>query len=173
MIRVEHQNGRESGRQRRVMAGLALILLSAGGCWSGRDSPESQVRAAITRAETLAEGKDLGGLKNLISDAYRDDAGNDQRAMVGLLFVQFRRHESIHLLTRIDRIEIQPAQASATVYAAMAGKPIASASDLPALRADLYRFDLSLAEERGVWRVTKSAWRPAVLNDFFASSPTN
>lgn len=121
----------------------------------------------IERAETLAEAKDLGGLKNLVSDAYHDDGGQDKRAILGLLFVQFRRYESIHLFTRIDRIEIRELHATARVFAAMAGRPIPRAEDLPALRADLYRFDLTLTEEGGEWRVTRSSWRPAVLTDFF------
>ena len=149
------------------MACLPLIAMSASACRSASDSPEAQVRATIGRAETLAEAKDVGGLKHLISDAYHDEPGQDKRAIMGLLFVQFRRHESIHLLTRIDRIDLhEPGQATATVFAAMAGRPIAAASDLPALQADLYRFDLTLADERGTWRVTTSAWRPAVLDDF-------
>jgi hypothetical protein len=153
------------------MACLALIA-SASACRSGADSPEAQVRTTIGRAETAAEAKDLGGLKELLSDAYHDEAGQDKRAILGLLFIQFRRHESIHLLIRIDRIDVRaPAQASVTVFAAMAGRPIATVSDLPALRADLYRFDLTLADERGTWRVTKSTWRPAVMDDFLRSGP--
>lgn len=115
----------------------------------------------------MAEAKDLGGLKALISDGYHDEAGQDKRAILGLLFVQFRRHESIHLLIRIDRIDVRaPTQATVTVFAAMAGRPIATVSDLPALRADLYRFDLTLVDQHGAWQVTKSTWRPAVMDDF-------
>ena len=152
------------------MACLALVAVSASACRSGDHSPETQVRATIGRAETFAEAKDLGGLKGLVSDAYHDEAGQDKRAILGLLFVQFRRHQSIHLLTRIERIDINPpAQATATVFTAMAGRPIPAVSDLPALRADLYRFDLTLDNERDTWRVTQSIWRPAVLNDFLPS----
>jgi hypothetical protein len=151
------------------MGWLVLIVLSVTACRSGEDSPGAKIRATIERAEAFTEAKDLGGLKDLVSDAYRDDAGQDKRAILGLLFVQFRRHESIHLLTRIDRLDIQPAQAAVTVFTAMAGRPIPSASALPALRADLYRFDLTFTEEGGVWRVASSKWRPADLNDFFPS----
>jgi hypothetical protein len=151
------------------MAWLALVVATVASCRPGDDSPDAKIRATIARAETLAEGKDLGGLKDLLSDAYRDDGGQDKRAILGLLFAQFRRHESIHLLTRVDRIDVQPAHAEATVFTAMAGRPIAGADDLPALRADLYRFDLTFVDERGTWRVTRSAWRPAILSDFSSS----
>lgn len=152
-----------------AIAWLALTVASAASCRSGDDSTDAKIRATIARAETLAEAKDLGGLKDLLSDAYHDDAGQDKRAIFGLLFLQFRRHESIHLLTHIDRIDVRPPQATATVFAAMAGRPIAGADDLPSLRADLYRFDLTLVEEHGTWRVAKSTWRPATLNDFSPS----
>lgn len=151
------------------MAWIALLCLSVTTCRSGQESPDARIRATIDRAEAFAEAKNLGGLKELLSDAYRDHAGQDKRATLGLIFVQFRRHESIHLLTRIERIELQPTQAAVTVFAAMAGRPIPSASDLPELRADLYRFDLTLFLENGAWRVTKSDWRAATLNDFFSS----
>ena len=174
MIHVNDPRGRgTAGRQLGVTVSLALVLLGAPGCWSDRESPESRVRTTVMRAETLAEAKDLAGLKDLVSDGYRDDAGQDKRAIMGLLFVQFRRHESIHLLTRIDRVDIQEGRAAVTVFAAMAGRPIPSASDLPALSADLYRFDLRLADERGAWRVTTAAWRPALLSDFFPSEAEN
>jgi hypothetical protein len=154
-------------------AGLVLLLVSgaASACRSGDNSPEAKVRATIARAERLAEAKDLGGLRDLLSDAYRDDAGQDKRAIVGLLFLQLRRHETIHLLTRIDHVDANPPHATAAVFAAMAGRPIAGPDDLPALRADLYRFELTFVEERGTWRVAKSAWRPAVLSDFSPSEP--
>jgi hypothetical protein len=160
--------GASANGYRRLGIGLALTLLNAG-CWS-TDSPEARVRVTIAQAETLAEAKDLGGLKDLISDAYRDDAGQDKRAIMGLLFLHFRRHESIHLFTRIDRIEVLQTTISATVYTAMAGRPIPGAADLPIVRADLYRFDLTLAKEGRAWRVTAASWRPATLNDFFPSN---
>lgn len=162
------RSGWTFGRQ-LLAAWIALVFGGTAACRSGADSPEARIRTTIVRAEALAEAKDLGGLKNLISDAYRDDGGQDKRAILGLLFLQFRRNASIHLLTRIDHIEIQQAQATATVFTAMAGRPILGVDDLPALRADLYRFDLTLVDERGTWRVTKSTWRPALLSDFFPS----
>jgi hypothetical protein len=152
-----------------AIAGLALLVVSGAACRSGDNTPEAKVRATIIRAEKLAEAKDLGGLRDLLSDAYRDDAGQDKRAILGLLFLQLRRHEAIHLLTRIDHVDAELPHATATVFVAMAGRPIAGADELPALRADLYRFDLTFVEERGTWRVADSAWRPAVLTDFSPS----
>jgi hypothetical protein len=113
------------------MARLALFVVSAAACRSGDDSPDARIRETIARAEAFAEVKDLGGLKDLVSNAYHDDAGQDKRAILGLLFMQFRKHESIHLLTRIDRVDVQPPQATATVFTAMAGPFPASTTSPP------------------------------------------
>jgi hypothetical protein len=60
-----------------------------------------------------------------------------------------------------------PKQGSAEVYVAMAGTPIEAPEALVGLRADLYRFDLELAEEPdGEWRVSSAQWRPAAIDDF-------
>ena len=87
--------------------------------------------------------------------------------MIGLLGGYFLRNRSIHLLVQIARIELpDPQRASVTLYAAMAGKPIAGVDALLALRAGLYRFDLELTRETDEWRVSNSRWQPATREDF-------
>ena len=48
----------------------------------------------------------------------------------------------------------------------MAGAPIAGVEDLVKLRADLYRFDFSLGDEEGEWKLTGAVWRRATAKDF-------
>ena len=50
----------------------------------------------------------------------------------------------------------------------MAGVPIASAQELPTLRADLHRFDISFAREAKTWRVQRAAWRRAEIGEFIS-----
>jgi len=110
-------------------------------------------------------------LKQLISEAYSDERGQDRQALVGLLTFYFLRNESIHLLTRVQSIAFpEPARADATVFVAMAGTPIIAAEELARIRADLYRFDFSLSDEGGGdsdWKVSRAAWRRATADDFF------
>jgi len=62
----------------------------------------------------------------------------------------------------------QPDHAQATVLVAMAGVPIVSAQELPALRADLHRFEIDFAREGKAWRVQRAAWRRAELGEFLS-----
>ncbi|MFQ5829689.1 MAG: hypothetical protein ACE5JD_11125 [Candidatus Methylomirabilia bacterium] len=137
-------------------------------CSSEPDSPEGQVRALLDRAEVAAEKKDLGALKPLISDHYTDGLGQNKRGILGILAYHFLRNKSIHLLTRVQSVTLpEPDQAEATVFVAMAGRPIPAVEELAGLRADLYRFDFALAQEgENNWKVIRAVWRPAEIGDF-------
>jgi hypothetical protein len=141
-----------------AMALIVATLLAA--CRSERDTPEAQVRTLIRSAVAAAEQKQLGTLRDMVSERYADEQGLDKRAVENLLRLQFLRNESLHLYTRIQSVSLpQPDRAQATVLVAMAGVPIASEADLPALRADLHRFEIDFAREDKTWRVQRATWR--------------
>jgi hypothetical protein len=146
---------------------ILTILLSIAACSSGKDSPVAQVRALITQAELVAEKKDSGTLRRLVSEKYSDSQGQDKKAIEAILRYYFLRNETIHLFTRVQQIAIpQPEIAQAIVMVAMASQPIAGAEELKRLRADLHRFDITLARENGEWKVTRAEWRRAEFADF-------
>lgn len=146
---------------------LALLFPLLVSCSSERDNPEAQVRALLARGEAAAEKKESGVLRQLISEKYSDSQGQDKKTVEAILRYYFLRHESIHLLTRIQQISFpQPGIAQAIVMVAMAGQPIADAEELERLRADLHRFEISLARENGEWKVTSAEWRRAEFADF-------
>lgn len=144
---------------------LGLSLLTA--CQRERPAPEAQVRARIQEAVAAAEQKRLGTLRDMISERFRDDQGQDKRAVENLLRLQFLRNESLHLFARIPSVTLaQPDRAQAIVLVAMAGVPIASVQDLATLRADLHRFEIDFALENKQWRVQRAAWRRAEVGEF-------
>lgn len=146
---------------------LGLSLLAA--CQRERPAPEAQVRMLIQEAVTAAEQKRLGVLRDFISDHYRDDQGQDKRAVENLLRLQFLRNESLHLFARIPSVTVTvPDRAQAVVLVAMAGVPIASVQELAALRADLHRFEIDFVLEKKQWRVQRAVWRRAEASDFFS-----
>lgn len=148
-----------------LLALIATLVLA--GCRGERETPEGQVRATIQGAVTAAERKDLGTLRDLISARYTDDQGQNKQAVENLLRLHFLRNESVYLYARIQSVMLpQPDQARAAVLVAMAGVPIASEADLPALRADLHRFDVELGHEGKVWRVQRASWRRAEPGEF-------
>ena len=145
-----------------------LMALVTFACRSTPESPEAQIRALIAKAEKAAEEKDIATLKGLIADGYADAQGNKKTDLVKLLAFHLSRNESIHLLTRIRTIDFpEPQRSATTVFVGMAAGSLASIDDLLRMRADLYRFDLSLTDEgRGNWKVVGAAWKPAVADDF-------
>jgi hypothetical protein len=52
------------------------------------------------------------------------------------------------------------------MFAAMASVPTAGVlPDVRNLSADVYRFELTLGDESGTWRVQRAAWSPATVKD--------
>lgn len=146
---------------------LLSVASFTGACSSERDSPEAQVRALLTRGEAAAEKKESGVLRQLISEKYSDSQGQDKKTVESVLRYYFLRNQSIHLFTRIRQIGFpQPDLAQADVMVAMAGQPIPDAEELERLRADLHRFEITLARENGEWKVIRAEWRRAEFADF-------
>lgn len=146
-----------------LAAGVALVLA----CADAPETPEERVRAVLGAIEAAAEARDVGALKEHLSESYRDDRGNDARAVAGIATFHFMQNRSVHLLTRVRHVEVAaPGEARAVALVAMAGTPIPGPEALPGLRANLYSFDVRLAEEDGSWRVTSARWEPATADDF-------
>ncbi len=137
---------------------LSLVLFAA--CAGEPATPrEARIRALIDSFEDLAEEGDVAALGELISEQYTDSRGNKKASLQLLLTHYIGRHRSIHLLTRTARVQMQDStRADALVFVAMAGRPISSVKELAAVRADLYHFNVALAEEDGVWRVVGARW---------------
>ena len=145
-----------------LLASIFLLI----GC-AVEDSPEQQIREMLERAETVLESRALLDARSLVSDAYQDEAQRSKRELIRLLGGYFLRNQSIYLLVQIDRIDLkEPQRPRVTLYAAMAGKPIADIDALLLLRAALYRFDLELILEEDEWRVISGRWQPATREDF-------
>ncbi|MHB8535776.1 MAG: hypothetical protein ACYDBW_10070 [Sulfuricaulis sp.] len=146
---------------------LVLLLPLLVSCSSGPDQPEAQVRALLKRGAAAAEKKESGVLRGLISEKYSDTQGQNKKAVEAILRYYFLRNESIYLFTRIQSIEFpEAARAQAVVLVAMAGQPIADASQIERLHADLHHFDITLVREGKDWKVIDAEWRRAEFRDF-------
>jgi hypothetical protein len=148
------------------LARVALVFALAG-CGGASDTPEDRVRAVIAAIESAAVARDVGAIKSHLSETYKDAQGNDRRTVLGIATGHFMRNKSVYVFSRVREVEIpEPGFARAEAVVALAGTPIRDRDALPEVRADLYRFDVRLREERGEWRVTSAAWQPATLSDF-------
>jgi hypothetical protein len=146
---------------------VALVSALALGCSGDAETPEDQVRRVIDALQAAAEARDVGAMKEQLSESYKDAQGNDRRTVLGMATGHFMRNKSVYVFSRIVAVEIaEPGLARAEALVALAGRPVKDLSALAQVRADLYRFDLRLRDERGTWRVISAAWQPATLSDF-------
>jgi len=143
---------------------LLTAALLVSGCGDAPGTPEEQIRAWVAQIERASRERDVGVLKDAISGQYRDPAGRTQDDIHGLLVYHHFRQKTVYLLTRIEELDVlAPDRASLTLLAAIAGSPATRFEALSDLRGDLYRFELELAAQDGIWQVTSATWGPAPL----------
>ena len=137
---------------------VAVILASLlCGCAS-EPSPEDAVRKLVAHAEAAAETRDARALTRMIADDYRDARGNGAEDLRRLLHGYLIAHQSVHLLVRIEEIELlgnDLARVRATV--GMLGREAGSGSGWD-VATDLRELDLRLAREASEWRVIRAQW---------------
>jgi hypothetical protein len=140
-----------------ILAGLTLLAAACG----PRETPEARVRATIAQGEQAAEERELSGLMDLVSPAYRDEQGNGSEELRQYLRGYLVTHQSIHLLTRVESVEFPYRDmAKVSLTLGMLGRGAASATTFDAT-ADVYDVELELQLEEGDWRVIRARWRPA------------
>jgi hypothetical protein len=127
---------------------------------------EQELREWVAEASRAAEEKEVGALRDRVSDAYVDDRGNDRRAIDRLLTFQLLRPGSVHVFVHIDSLDVEsPDTAHLGLLAALARVAIPDAAALARLNADLWRIDLELRREGEDWRVVDATWHPAALDE--------
>jgi hypothetical protein len=141
----------------RAMAGGALAIVMLGGCGE-KGTPDAQVRAVIAAGEAAAEARDLGGILEHVSPAYRDGNGAGRDELKQYLRGYLVTHQSVHLLTSIESVEL-PYRDFARVQLAVGtiGRERAGAAALD-LAADMKNVVLELQLEDDGWKVVRAAW---------------
>jgi hypothetical protein len=144
-------------RRSFLMALLTLPLVACG----PEQTPEAQVRSVIAAGEAAAEARDLSALMELVAADFRDEQVGGREELQQYLRGYLVMHQSIHLLTRVDSVEL-PYRDMAKVRLTVGtlGRDSAAASALE-LAADVYDVQLELQLDGDDWRVTRASWRPA------------
>lgn len=155
-------------RRRAELGGLAGVVWVAAialACGSPAE-PEARLRLLLEQSEQSLEARDLGDVKDAISERYRDNAGHDKRELVRYLAGIVLRNQKIHIATRIRELTVDEAGTGrVTMVAGLASGPVSSVADLTRLRANVYRFDFAFVEEDGEWRLEGATWQPASTDD--------
>jgi hypothetical protein len=146
---------------RALPAALSVLLgLGAAGCGAG--DPEAEIRALLAAAEEAAEARDVGFFADLIGESYRDARGHDRDELLRTIRGYFIANQRIEVVSRIDDVTLEGADAArAVVHAGMLGRR-AGASLLEGVDADLYRFELELVNDGGDWRIIGAKWSRAL-----------
>jgi hypothetical protein len=138
---------------------LAFGIAATAGC--GRADPHTELRQVIAAAEAAAEERDGGYFRELLSPAYGDARGNDRDALLNLVRGYLLAHSNIEIISTIDEIELQGADAARLVLrAALVGRR-AGESRFGGIDGQMYLVELELVNDDSDWRVIGAQWRPA------------
>lgn len=148
---------RRSSRRPRVARELALAAMLLAGACAEPETPESQVRTALSALEAAAEAGDVGAFDELVSATYQDGEGHDKQQLADFVRFHVLRHpRGREVILRVRDVQLtSDSTASVVAHAGFAG------ADQSTFSADAYALDLDLAREDDVWRVTWAQWRPA------------
>jgi hypothetical protein len=140
---------------------LFLFCIALAACGRG-STPETEIRAMVAAAEEAAESRDASALLALVAPDYQDGRGYNAEELGRYVRGYLIAHQSIHLLTRIDEIEILgPDLARLKTTVGMLGRESVATSSWD-LAGEVYEFDLSLAREGDDWRVVRASWQPVI-----------
>jgi len=144
--------------KRWLTAGIVGAAL-AQGC--AASDPEVQIRALLASAEAAAEARDTGFFADALGDSYRDASGNDRDGVLRTLRGYFIANQRVDVLSRIDEITLEGADAArAVVHAALVGQR--PGGSLLSVDSDLYRFEIELVNEDGEWKIIGAKWSRAL-----------
>ena len=141
------------------------------GCGSNTSSAEDQIRALVGQGELAAEDRSVRKLRAMLTEDYSDSHGYSKKNISNILRAIFFRHQSVHLLVRIQSITFpegasasDPQQATLNVSVAMGGTPLPD--NLEGARADFINFTVQLRKVDDEWLVYGADWRRAKVEDF-------
>jgi hypothetical protein len=145
---------------------LLLWLIAVPECRCSKSTAEEQVRQAIDTVVKAVNERRLAPVAAAVSEQYADEAGNKKEQIVGYLRAQFLLRRNLYLVVKLSALECpEPGRARVIAFAAMAATSGGALPDLRNLSADVYRFDIRMADEDGVWRVVGAEWSPATVKD--------
>ena len=142
---------------------LSLLMMSC----NSSTTPVEIATQFIKESEEAFEERDILGLKKLISPGYRDPLKRTAGDIISIAAAYIRSSKSIYLFTDLDSAVAEEERIRARVIAAFAARPISDPSILGQIQADIYWFDIVLAEENAGWKMVEADWQQAMVDDFF------
>ena len=150
---------------------LALLLLVVS-C-NSQTTPEEITTQFIRESEEAFEDSDILRLRKLISSQYRDSQNRTAGDVISIAAAYIRSSKSIYLFTDLDSAIYVDDRIQARILAAFGARPISDPAIIGQLQADIYWFDIVLAEEKGGWKLMAAQWQQAMVDDFFKNENPN
>jgi hypothetical protein len=139
----------------KIFAAALLMAATAAGCGDGAETPEAEIRGLIAAMVDAAEDRDIGPLRDAISDRYADGRGQGKADIVKRMRLYLLQNRALLILPEIRDVTLLGADAAdVRVDVRFAG----AAADRMALRASSYQFRLELVREQGDWRIVGARW---------------
>ena len=136
-------------------------------------TPEQHVSEFIESSEKAFEDRDIRSLRKLVSSRYKDEQNRTANDVLAIAAAYIGRSKSIYLFTDLESAVLEDDLIEARVLVAFGSRPAEDRATLLQLNADIYWFDIVLADENGSWKLIKGQWTQAMVDDFFKSSTTN
>ncbi len=150
-----------------TITAILVILLFVPACGNG-DSPEEQISRFVKAGEEASENRDIGEIKKLISDQYSDENGRTKREITAVAARYFFTNKNIHIFTRTGELTFpEEKKAHLQLFVAMTAQNVSDLDALLNMQAELYRFDMVLAQYDKEWKLISAQWRRARSEDFF------
>lgn len=134
---------------------------------NSQTTPEEITRQFVRESEEAFEDTDILRLKKLISSQYRDSQNRTAGDVISIAAAYMRSSKSIYLFTDLDSAVYADDRIQARLLVAFGARPISDPSILGQIQADIYWFDIVLAEEKGDWKLVAAQWQQAMVDDFF------
>ena len=148
---------------------LAVLMSSC----SSPSTPEQHASEFIERSELAFEDRDIRSLRKLVSSSYMDGQNRAANDVLAIAAAYIRGTKSIYLFTDLESAVSEDDLINARVLVAFGSRPVKDRAALMQLNADIYWFDIVLADENGNWKLIEAQWTQAMVDDFFKSSATN
>ncbi len=150
---------------------ISLLVFLTVNLISCSDNPqltkEQLLRQSIAQLEARFEERKLGRIIEYVSEDYRDESGRGLSDIKRAIQMQLMRHKNLYVFSTINAINwLDDNNAEVQITAAMAGKPIKSASLLTSIRADMIKFKVHFVLEDEVYKVQSAEWTWADPSDF-------
>jgi hypothetical protein len=144
---------------RAISLWVVLCFLSACGS-SDPQSPEERVMHTLSLLEEAVERRSVSDFMQHVAEDYQDHQGHSKKDIRRLIQLQYVRNQNIHILSKINELNIQDDLATVELSAAMASSAAALGGDITRLKADTHQFSIVLRslDNQQSWLIESVAW---------------